>query len=613
MIWERRDQMGYSLQIGLRYLRSKKRSTISAITSIAIVGVALGVASLLAVLSVTGGFEKEFRDRVVGVNAHVLVLKHGVDFDEYRDVVRLALEMPEVAGAEAFWISPMLIAKGDRVTGVLVKGVDPEHMPSVLDLPEQIVQGSLSGLRREGAAPPVHPDRLGGAGGAEWEFLETLRDRMDAQLEAGGALDEGEPGGLLPGEPLGPDEPSIGEDGLLDEVDQQRLIDHILASDGGFLSPDGGLPSHVRRHIPVWERERLIRPDGGGQAADGGDAGQRAMAAEGGPAAPPSREYEPLPEVEVASPEQVEAWLDGMDPSALDDLSPEQEEQLVAEELELERREAEGIDALPGIVLGRTLAREVAAGVGDRVTLFSSLSGLDLSMIEDGAGPSMQSRDFRVIALFEAGFQEYDSELVYTDLYEAQHFQNRGDSVTGVEIRVHELDSSLQVARRLERELAGPFYTLDWAELNHGLFTALQLQKVIIALVTSSIVFVAAFMVIATLIMIVIEKKREIAILKAMGAGARSILTIFIVQGTIIGVIGTLLGLLVGGGVCLYLDTFRYPLDPAVYRIDHLPVLITPLEFLITLVVSLVICTTATIAPSFWAARMLPVDGLRYE
>jgi len=150
----------YALDVGLRYLRSKKRASISVISVIAITGVALGVAALLAVTSITSGFQREFRDKVLGVNAHVLVLKYGLNFDEYRDVVARAAKMPEVAGAAPFIINEMMLAKGDRLSGVLVKGVDPELMLKVLDLPSQLIAGSLEGLRRPGAAPSVRPEDL---------------------------------------------------------------------------------------------------------------------------------------------------------------------------------------------------------------------------------------------------------------------------------------------------------------------------------------------------------------------------------------------------------------------------------------------------------------------
>jgi len=552
--------VAYAWKLGMRYLRSKKRKkTISVITFISVSGVALGVAALLSVLSITTGFQEEFRNKVLGVNAHVLVMKYGVDFDEYRDVMAAAEEMPEVAGVGPFLINEMMLAKGDRLSGVLVKGIDPERMPSVLDLPDQLIDGSLRGLRREGARPPLHPDELGGSTDEDWDWLEDLADDTEDDPE---------------------DDPEVDMEALLDEL--QNDPDARLFDEQGELRP-------ALRRAAAWDRspDELEQPT---------------------PAAPP-QDFEPLPEVEVASPEDIEAMLDGFDP---DELGEEWEEQLLADENEIARQEEEGLHELPGIVVGHTLARNLGIGVGDRVRLVSPLSGLDVSMFAPGAR-TPRSRDFRVIGIFEAGFQEYDSRLVYTDLFEAQHFYGQGDAVTGVEMRLHDLERSAEVARRLERELGGPFHTLDWAELNRNLFTALKIQKVVLGFVIATIIFVAAFNVIATLIMIVLEKKREIAILKAMGATDATILSIFVLQGFVIGVIGTVIGLLIGGGFVGYLATYELALDPKVYLIDHLPVVVDGSEFLITSLVALGICTLSTLAPSAYAANMLPVDGLRYE
>jgi len=567
--------MAYALQIGRRYLRSKKRSRmVSVITFIAVAGVALGVAALLSVLAITSGFQREFREKVLGVNAHVLVMKYGVDFDEYRDVVQRAEDMEEVAGVGPFLINEMMLAKGDRLAGVLVKGVDPERMPTVLDLPSQLTQGSLRGLRREGARPPARPVDGTSEVSESWEWLEDLTegdDEVEAEAEAlppeGGIADDlemGSPEAIALAEELGIDQEELfGEDGRL-------------------------LPANRRQ--AAWDPPP-------GETLE--------------PAAEGEGVFEALPEVETVSPSEVEDLLADFEPEDLEiEGDDEWEEALLEDDLELERQEA--LQDLPGIVVGKTLARNVGIGVGDRVTLVSPLAGLDVSAFSaDAQAP--RSREFRVIAIFEAGFQEYDTRLVYTDLYEAQHFYGQGDAVTGVEIRLHDLERSAEIARRLERELGGPFHTLDWAELNRNLFTALEIQKVTLGLVIATIIFVAAFNVIATLIMIVLEKKREIAILKAMGATDWTVLNVFVIQGMVIGVIGTVIGLVIGGGLIAYLATFEFPLDPKVYLIDHLPVVFDGSELVITSLVAIAICTVATIAPSAWAARMLPVEGLRYE
>ncbi len=538
--------VGLAADIAFRYLRSKKRQTISVITVIAVTGVALGVAALLAVLAITTGFQEEFRNKVLGVNAHVLVMKYGVDFDEYRDVMALADGTPGVAASAPFLLQDMMLAKGDRLANVLVKGIDPERMGDVLDLPGQIIEGGLEGLRRPGTAPPEDPDEDDEVDDG-YGFLDALEGDGEA-AEEGGAVDAG---------------------------------DEVAPPSGTEVAS----PSEANDWLAMLA----------GDADEGG-------------------RQEELPTPEVASPSEVEELLGALeDPGegAAGEGLEAWERRLVDEQLAERPDAGESTEGLPGLVVGATLARQVGLGVGDRIRLVSPLSGVDLGSFGEGRVP--RSRDFRVIGVFQAGFQEYDSRLVYADLHEAQHFYGQGDAVTGVEMRVDDLDASAAIAWELERELGGPFHTIDWAELNVNLFTALRLQKLVLSLVIATLIFVAAFTVVATLIMIVLEKKREIAILKAMGATSWTVLRVFVVQGTVIGLAGTLLGLLVGGGLVAYLATLEFPLDPKVYLIDHLPVVVDGSEFVVTAIVSLLICSLSTVAPSAWAANMLPVDGLRYE
>ena len=508
------------------------------ITLISIFGVALGVAALLAVLSITTGFEKAFRDKVLGVNAHVLVLKYGREFRDYRDVLATVGEMPEVRGIAPFSINEMMLTKGERRAVVLVKGVTPAGVRNVLDLPQQMIDGDLQGLRRPGSQPRVAPKPTTDA---TWQWLRDLRDGKD---NASALLDD------RPADPTA--KPAEQEPQL---------------------------------RKTIWEQEKDART-----------AKRRA-----------DRQARRPKVGQLARPDDIEALLEGLDDEAL----------ALPNDPDFEAGLAQGgaqepLDSLPGIIVGKTLAEDLDLQVGDRVRLISPLAALGISLSEPGAS-STRSREFRVIGVFQAGFQEYDSGLVYTDLFEAQHLFDEGDNVTGVELRVFELDTSYELARRIEQDLGGAFHSLDWSELNRNLFTALEVQKIALTLVIATIIFVAAFNVIATLIMIVLDKKREIAILKAMGATDGTVLRVFMLQGIVVGIIGTLIGVLVGGGIVTYLDRVQFPLDPKVYLIDHLPVVISPSVFLITVGIALLICTVSTIAPSYWAARMLPVDGLRYE
>ena len=249
--------------------------------------------------------------------------------------------------------------------------------------------------------------------------------------------------------------------------------------------------------------------------------------------------------------------------------------------------------------------------LGDCLQITSPTIGVSLGA--SGARPPI-AKQFRVIAVFEAGFDQYDSKLVYTDLYEAQGFYDQGDSVTGVEMTIDDIDNSGAIAKEIDRRLAnGVYHTLDWRELNHGLFTALLIQQIGMSFMLALNILVAAFTVVAVLIMVVLDKKREIALLKALGATDRAILRIFLYQGTLIGVVGTGLGLLLGYACCRAIAAYPFPLDPKVYFISHLPVLIRPNEFLITGAIAVFISSVATIVPALYASRMRPADGLRAE
>jgi lipoprotein-releasing system permease protein len=264
--------------------------------------------------------------------------------------------------------------------------------------------------------------------------------------------------------------------------------------------------------------------------------------------------------------------------------------------------------ALPGLVIGRELAASLRVFVGDQVNVISPFGDLG------PGGPQPKARPFRVAAIFYSGMYEYDSKFAYMDLPEAQRFFGAGESVTGLELKVADVDQARTVLQRLLFDLGGwPYRAKDWGELNRSLFSALQMEKVVMAVILGFIVLVATFTIVSTLIMLVLEKTREIAVLKSMGAGVPSVMKIFVLEGVVIGAIGTLFGLILGYGSCLLIDRVGIPLDPEVYYIDNLPVLIEPAQFGLVALAALVLSYLATIYPATKAARLHPVDGLRGE
>jgi lipoprotein-releasing system permease protein len=562
--------MGYPIQIALRYLGSKKRAFVSVGTAFAMLGVALGVAALAIVMSVTGGFQEQFREKVLGVNAHVIVLKYAIHFRDYRDVMKKVEAIPGVRAAAPFVINPMMVTHGDRTaTGVLLKGVDPELMPKVLDLPRHIVEGSLEGMRKAGARPPDSPRDAFAPGLSGPSSPSRVGD--DATAADGGTLS------------------------LLDAIEKQIAEDRTKDS----LADAGS--SDLATLIATGAASEIADPSRAkpkGQAPASPDPLDAILAGGPAPAATPSApltlhppgEVEPRGGYASKLPDD-DALPDSIDPDPC--RSPQQ------------------VKLLPGVVIGRSLAKRLAVGLGDCLQITSPQIGMSYGA--SGSRPPI-AKQFRVIALFEAGFDQYDSKLVYTDLFEAQAFYEQGDSVTGVEAKVDDIEKAADVAKQVDKLLAnGVYHTMDWRELNHGLFTALLIQQIAMSVVLTLIIVVAAFTVIATLIMVVLDKKKEIAVLKAIGASDDAILRVFVYQGGIIGLVGTALGLALGWVACKFLLAYGFPLDPKVYFISKLPVNVRPTEFVITGIVAILICLVATIFPAFYAARLRPSDGLRAE
>lgn len=423
--------------VGLRYLLNRARVSLSIISIISICGVMLGVTALISVVSVASGFEEVFRDKVLGVNSHVLVMTYKQDdFREYRDV-QATLEgySDEILETAPFIFHEMMIAIGSKVSGILIKGVEPETMMGVSDLAKYII--------------------------------------------------------------------------AKDDAERAAILEDL----------------HYRH-----ERD--------------GD--------------------------------------------------------------------------VPPVIIGRVLAEKLKANIGDEVRVISPRRGI---VGEHRYGPNnmepTQNR-FRIIALYDSGFYDYDNRLLICDYKALQDFFNLDDVVTGVEVRVKDINKTGELRDAVTPLLnSNPglerFKVIDWQDLNRNLFTSLHLQKITLSVIMLFIVIVASFNIVGTLIMMVLDKQRDISIMKSMGASDGMIMRTFIYQGMVIGGIGTVLGLLCGLGVCELLTLYEFELDSTVYLIDSLPVKLELSVFLTVGLGTLFISFLATLYPSWWATQQSPVEGLRYE
>lgn len=267
-----------------------------------------------------------------------------------------------------------------------------------------------------------------------------------------------------------------------------------------------------------------------------------------------------------------------------------------------------GQPVLPGIVIGEEMSKNLKVFVGDAINVVSPVGELGPT------GPVPKARAFRVAAIFYSGMYEYDSKFVYIDLEEAQDFFTLDGAVTGIEYKVDDIDATPGIGRDILAKIGGyPYRTKDWMEMNKNLFSALKLEKIAMFIILTFIILVASFLIAATLIVFVIEKGKEIAILKSMGSSDTSIMKIFVTYGLIVGTVGTTVGLAVGLFVCFLIKTFGIGLDPDVYYITNLPVHVDGLEVALVAASAVVLSYLATIYPALLAARMRPVEGLRYE
>ena len=265
-------------------------------------------------------------------------------------------------------------------------------------------------------------------------------------------------------------------------------------------------------------------------------------------------------------------------------------------------------DGVPAIIVGKELSRQLGVYPGDILNMVSP----EGKLTPLGRAPNTQK--FKVTAIFDSGMYEYDASMVFVSLKEAQAFLGIGDRATGLEVRVKDVYKSESVGQRIQENLGNPYWTKDWKLMNRSLFSALKLEKITMFIILTMIVLVGALNIISTLVMVVMEKTRDVAILRAMGASGKSIMSIFMFQGLLVGLVGTLVGLASGLGLCHLLAKYKFISLPSdVYYISTLPVRVEFWDVCFVALAAVVISFLATLYPSWHASKLNPVEAIRYE
>ncbi len=414
--------MRYELFVGLRYLRARRSERfISLLTLISILGVMIAVVTLNVVIAVMTGFEEVLRDRLLGLNAHVLLVKPASYLTGYDELATRLERREEVTAAAPSLTGQIILTSGNRVSGAIVRGIDPAR--SHVDLGKYLTEGRLHDL----------------------------------------------------------------------------------------------------------ESRTLARVNGR-------------------------------------------------------DLR------------------------LPGIILGDRLADQLGVGKGDALQAVSPIGS------PTAVGIIPRIRRFAVTGIFDSGMREYDRGLVFMNLVDAQSFFGVKDVATTIEITVTDVAKAKAIAADIQEAVGSTYLVEDWSRLWPNLFAALRLEKTVYFLVLLLMVLIAAFNIVSTLIMVVMEKRKDIAVLRSMGASNRSIRLIFLIKGWVIGAVGTLLGVLVGYALALLIQRYQFiELPDDVFLVSTVPVSISPLYFGLVALASFTICVLASIYPARQATRLHPVDVIRYE
>lgn len=547
-------KVGMSLGLVLVYfaaLVGLLRFVFSFFTTVPLVGVWIGTGALVVVLSVMSGFETDLRQKILGSNAHIQVTASEANEDgEIKDWRAIKAKIDKVPG---------VLASTPYATSEVVIASNSNGMNVIIKGIDPDTVGKVTKLVQSIEGPP--PEKL--------EALKRLHplveDKYDLEVPQGSGagsnvVDPPPPDMPNTGEPIDFSQPAASPDPQPPELDEMGKLPPPLAGSDSF---GGDAPAITDQRAPI-----VMDP--------------------------------PPPDLVTSDepPTDYSGSLEDDDTIHVVDIPIEQPS--------LSRR----TQSLPGILVGKELVKQTHLYTGEEVRVVSPLS--DPSNPDATGTPIPFNRDYRVAGVFYTGMYEYDLKYVYVTLESLQDFLDRGDAVDGIEVRIGSPDDTDEYVPRL-RTLLGPQYRVqDWKELNRSLFSALKLEKIAMFLVLGIVILVASFSIVGNLIMVVVEKAREIALLKTLGASDVSLMQVFAIQGLLIGIVGTGLGVGTGLLACYLGETFGIPLNPDVYYIDKMPVHIDWTSVGMTAAAGVLISMAATFYPALVAARVRPAAGMRH-
>jgi lipoprotein-releasing system permease protein len=551
-------------------------------TTVPIGGVWIGTAALVIVLSVMGGFESDLREKILGSNAHIQITREDGDFVDWRAVKARIDAIPGVVASTPYAVSEVVIAANSTGQTVIIKGIDPATVGKVTDL--------VSDLEDPGAMKRLLP------------LVDDVHDlRVPQQPRTGPVIDPPPSDMPMPGDPIDfsrPD-PRSGSGSAGPSTSDGSGPGSGAAPGAGDAPGEGDAFGGdavrvIGENDPPPRRPRARSGDVPGLPSGHAGSSTGPGDASGAVVDPPPRDLltSDEPPTDYSQPDYLQDAIKVIDPP-FDTPS-------------ISRR----TQSLPGLLVGRELVKQIHLYTGEEVRVVSPLS--DPSNPDATGTPIPFNRDYRVAGTFFTGMYEYDLKYVYVTLDSLQDFLDRGDAIDGIEVRVtNPYDSDAFVAEF--QGVFGPSYRVqDWKELNRSLFSALKLEKIAMFLVLGIVILVASFSIVGNLIMVVVEKAREIALLKTLGASDAGVMQLFAIQGLMIGLIGTVLGVATGLLGCWALSEYGFPLNENVYYIDRLPVHVDPGSVLAAAAAGVLISIGATLYPAVVAARVRPAAGMRH-